>query len=98
MAEARPKHQWVPPTADQHRFSDLAKHLKCSHKTLRSHCTALSIDLKPPKRRERYPSGRLIRKQYKRHLRFLSTSEVTRIMVRHYELQGRRVQRQKDPA
>lgn len=101
MTESRPKHQWVKPDGSPQRycsFTQLAKHLKISHKQLRAHCTALAIYLQPGKRNDRYPSGRLQRKRYKRHLRFLTQSETTRILVRHYELVGARIQRRKEPA
>jgi hypothetical protein len=95
---ARPRHKWLPPQPGQYTFTALAKHLRCSHATLRRHCAALGIDVHPGRRNDRYPSGRLQRKRYKRHLRFLTQSEATRLMLRHYELKGQRVQKAAETA
>lgn len=89
---SRPKHQHVPAGPKQYTFSRLAKYLGCSHKRLRALCGQLGIELTPGKRNDRYPAtGRLQRKVYKRHLRFLTHSEATRIILLHRERQGQRI-------
>lgn len=89
---SRPKHKPLPPGPRQYRFTDLRAYLRCSSRRLRRVCADLGIELTTGKRNDRYPAtGRLQRKSYKRRLRFLTHSEVTRILVRFRELQGSRI-------
>jgi hypothetical protein len=89
VAELKPGeerwHHRIRPKPGYHNFTQLAKHLKCSHARLRKLCATLGIELTTYHRRDA-----AVNKRYKRHLRFLTDREVQRIVLLLREQQGKR--------